>query len=253
MSTLKKNKDRFWVVDISNSFTKFALSNSDRLFKIHRYPTPRINSHWIQKKFRSTHFPVVLSSVVPQKTTLFKMNLQSPLHLLNGKTAQGIQIDYPKPNQIGADRIANAIAAFQIYGGPAVVIDFGTAVTFDVISKKGFYSGGIIAPGLNVMTHYLHEKTALLPLIKITKPKAIIGKSTREAMLSGAVYGYQGLVKEILLRLKNELKESPKVIATGGQASIVTEGLSQVHQRDPDLTLQGLRLFYQFKKNNFPF
>ena len=245
----KVSLDPFWVVDISNSFTKFALSNEVEILNVFRHPTPKISKKWIRKTFLKKNYPIVLCSVVPKKTTLFKKNIEAPLHLLTGKTAKGITIDYPKPEQIGADRIANAIAAYHLYGGPAVVIDFGTAVTFDVVTQQGAYAGGIIAPGLNVMTHYLHEKTALLPLIDIQKPKQIIGKSTREAMLSGAVYGYQGLVKEILLRVKKELKGNPKVIATGGQATIVTNGIPQINKVDPHLTLQGLRLFYRYRIN----
>ncbi len=248
MIPLKIPPKQFWVIDISNSFTKYAISDSDQLFKVHRYPTPKINREWIKKTFLKNKLSIVLSSVVPKKTALFQKTAGSKLSLLTGKTARGIKIDYPQPEQIGADRIANAIAAFQIYGGPSVVIDFGTAVTFDVITQKGFYAGGVIAPGLNVMTHYLHEKTALLPFIQIQKPKQIIGKSTQEAMLSGAVYGYQGLVKEILLRLEKELKGKLTVIATGGQAEIVTDGIAKIDHVNPLLTLQGLRLYYQHLK-----
>ncbi|MES2309536.1 MAG: type III pantothenate kinase [Verrucomicrobiota bacterium] len=248
---MQKKVDRssdFWVIDISNSFTKFALSNPKKLLKVYRYPTPKISKAWIQKTFLSKKIPIVLGSVVPQKTALFQKIASPHLFLLNGKTAKGITIDYPKPAQIGADRIANAIAAQHLYGTPAIVIDFGTAVTFDVVTAEGAYAGGVIAPGLNAMTQYLHEKTALLPAIQIQKPKRAIGKSTKEAMLSGTVFGYRGLVKEILLHLKKELKGTPRVIATGGQALVVTQGLSEIKKVNPLLTLEGLRLFYSYLK-----
>ena len=117
----------------------------------------------------------------------------------------GIGIDYPKPATIGADRLANAIAAHARFGAPVVVVDFGTAVTFDVVDAAANYTGGIIAPGLSAMTDYLHEKTALLPRIKIAEPESVVGKNTRGAMLSGAVHGYRGLIAELVRQLKREL------------------------------------------------
>ena len=115
-------------------------------------------------------------------------------------------IDYPKPDSIGPDRLANAVAARKRFGAPVVVVDFGTAVTFDVVNRAGNYAGGIIAPGLAAMTDYLHEKTALLPRIKIREVKTVVGKSTEQAMLVGAVHGYRGLVRELIAELKRELK-----------------------------------------------
>ena len=119
---------------------------------------------------------------------------------------RGVGIDYPKPDSIGPDRLANAVAARKRFGAPVVVVDFGTAVTFDVVNSKGDYDGGVIAPGLAAMTDYLHEKTALLPRIKIREIKTVIGKSTEQAMLIGAVHGYRGLVRELIAELKRELK-----------------------------------------------
>jgi type III pantothenate kinase len=116
----------------------------------------------------------------------------------------GIGIDYPDPDSIGADRLANAAACALLHGAPGIVVDFGTAVTFDVISKSGNYIGGVIAPGLNAMTGYLHDRTALLPNIKLREPRSAVGRSTEQAMLSGAVHGYRGLVKEILARIRAE-------------------------------------------------
>jgi type III pantothenate kinase len=153
-----------------------------------------------------------------------------------------VGIDYPKPESIGADRLANSAACAAFYGTPAVVVDFGTAVTFDVLSAEGFYIGGAIAPGLNAMTNYLHEKTALLPLVKLKEPKSAIGRSTSEAMLSGAVHGYRGLIQEILAQITAEAfrKKNPIVVATGGDAKLIAGKLAIFDHVDPLLTLRGL-------------
>src|SRR5205814_3055404 len=123
---------------------------------------------------------------------------------LGPKTLREIGTDYPRPNTIGPDRLANALAAYHRFGAPVVVVDFGTAVTFDVVDRAGNYIGGIIAPGLAAMTDYLHEKTALLPTIRIREIKSVIGRSTEQAMLVGAVHGYRGLIRGLLLELKQE-------------------------------------------------
>ena len=166
-----------------------------------------------------------------------------PLLELTPKTVCGVGIDYPKPDSIGPDRLANAVAARQRFGAPVIVVDFGTAVTFDVINRAGNYAGGIIAPGLAAMTDYLHEKTALLPRIKIAEVKTAIGKSTEQAMLIGAVHGYRGLVRELVAELKRELRvKNLPVVATGGYAKLMAAKLPEISAVAPDLTLEGLRL-----------
>ena len=156
---------------------------------------------------------------------------------------RGVGIDYPKPASIGPDRLANAVAVRHHFGAPSVVVDFGTAVTFDAVNRAGNYAGGIIAPGLAAMTEYLHEKTALLPRIKIRETRGVIGKSTEEAMLIGAVHGYRGLVRELLLELKRELSARKlPVVATGGYAELIAAKLPEIAAVDPLLTLEGLRL-----------
>jgi type III pantothenate kinase len=150
-------------------------------------------------------------------------------------------IDYPLPEQIGADRLANAAGVLTRHGAPAIIIDFGTAVTFDVISDQPAYCGGVIAPGLGAMSGYLPGKTALLPVIELEEPASAIGKSTEHAMQAGAVFGYRGLVKEIIARIRKELSGTPKIIATGGDAALIARGLSEIEAVDPDITLDGLR------------
>jgi type III pantothenate kinase len=193
---------------------------------------------------------VALCSVVPRATPLVKKFVQATWKFevleLHAGTIRGVGIDYPKPNSIGPDRLANAVAARRRFGAPVVVVDFGTAVTFDVVDARGSYVGGIIAPGLSVMTNYLHEKTALLPKIQIRDVRTAIGKSTEEAMLVGAVHGYRGLVRELIGELKREL-HAPKlpVVATGGYAKLIAARLPEIVAVAPDLTLEGLRLVWQ--------
>ncbi len=191
----------------------------------------------------------VICSVVPEATPRVFKSIRSgwkfdPL-MLNHRTLLGVGIDYPNPQTIGPDRLSNALAVHVLYGAPALVVDFGTAVTFDVVNRKGNYVGGIIAPGLAAMTDYLHEKTALLPRIKIQEVNAVIGKNTQEAMLIGAVHGYRGLVRELITRLKTELK-APRlpIIATGGYAGLMAKGLPEIRKVDPLLTLEGLRIHW---------
>ena len=169
-----------------------------------------------------------------------------PLLELTSKTVRGVGIDYPKPDTIGPDRLANAVAARKHFGAPVVVVDFGTAVTFDVVNSSGNYTGGIIAPGLAAMTDYLHEKTALLPKIKIRETKNVIGKSTEQAMLAGAVHGYRGLVRELVAALKRELRvKKLPVVATGGCARLIASKLPEISAVEPNLTLEGLRLTWR--------
>ncbi|HRT57318.1 MAG TPA: type III pantothenate kinase [Candidatus Paceibacterota bacterium] len=190
-----------------------------------------------------------LCSVVPRATPIIKRVLRQRWNLpaleLSAATVRGVGIRYPRPETIGPDRLANAVAARHRFGAPVVVVDFGTAVTFDVVNKEGSYVGGIIAPGLAAMTDYLHEKTALLPRIRIHETHSVIGRSTEEAMLIGAVHGYRGLVRELILELKCELG-APRlpVVATGGYARLIAAALPEISAVDPLLTLEGLRLVW---------
>jgi type III pantothenate kinase len=186
-------------------------------------------------------------SVVPKVTPFVQRAVwkiwKLKLYELTAKTLIGVGIDYPKPHTIGPDRLANAVAARSEFGAPVVVVDFGTAVTFDVVDARGNYVGGIIAPGLAAMTDYLHEKTALLPRIKIREAKSAIGKSTEAAMLAGAVHGYRGLVRELVMQLKRELRAKHlPVVATGGYAKLIAAKLPEISRVEPNLTLKGLRL-----------
>lgn len=199
-----------------------------------------------------------LCSVVPRATPIIRRTLRQRWNLtcleLSAATVRGIGINYPRPETIGADRLANAVAARHRFGSPVVVVDFGTAVTFDVVDRKGDYVGGIIAPGLAAMTDYLHEKTALLPRIRIRETRSVIGRSTEEAMLIGAVHGYRGLVRELILELKRHLGAPHlPVVATGGYARLIAAGLPEISAVAPLLTLEGLsRVWHDAQSESKP-
>jgi type III pantothenate kinase len=154
----------------------------------------------------------------------------------------GFQIKIDNPDEVGADRLLNSLAAHQAYGGPLVVIDFGTATTFDVVDKDGAYLGGIIAPGINLSIEALHKAAARLPRIGIGRPQAVIGRSTVPAMQSGVYWGYVGLIEGLVARIQAEYGDHLKVIATGGLAPLLAEGTTAIETIAPDLTLDGLRL-----------
>jgi type III pantothenate kinase len=154
----------------------------------------------------------------------------------------GFAIQVDQPNEVGADRLLNALAAHHRYRGPLVVIDFGTATTFDVVDEDGAYLGGVIAPGINLSIEALHQAAARLPRIGIGRPRSVIGKSTVPAMQSGIYWGYVGLIEGLVARIKAEYGRPLKVIATGGLAPLFAESTLAIEKTDPDITLEGLRL-----------
>jgi type III pantothenate kinase len=160
-------------------------------------------------------------------------------------TRTGIAIHYDNPQEVGADRIANSVAAFEKYGGPCVIVDFGTAITFDVISEKGDYLGGIIAPGIGISAEALFERAARLPRVEVREPARVIGANTVGSMQSGLFYGSVGLMDGILDRLAAELGRKMKVVATGGQAPLVATASKYKPPVDSSLTLEGLRIIYE--------
>ncbi|HEY5043591.1 MAG TPA: type III pantothenate kinase [Verrucomicrobiae bacterium] len=248
------------IFDIGNTHTHIGLANDRLVLKQTDIPTLAWfggGAAALVKKFAGAQKieGAILCSVVPRATPFVRKTVRAVWKLnpleLNAKTVCGVGIDYPKPDSIGPDRLANAVAAKFHFGTPVVVVDFGTAVTFDVVNAKGSYAGGIIAPGLAAMTDYLHEKTALLPKIKIREIKTAVGKSTEQAMLVGAVHGYRGLVRGLIGELKRELhaRKLP-VVATGGCAKLIAAKLPEISAVAPDLTLEGLRLVWQGKIRN---
>src|SRR5437868_287171 len=218
----------YLLIDISNSYAKFAFASKKRVSAPARVSTGDLTSAVVagflkKRKVRK----VVASSVVPEKNSavLKAANKKVNVLRLDWKLNLGVGIDYPKPQSIGADRLANAAAVAELYGFPAIVVDFGTAVTFDIVSDRRTYVGGVIAPGLEAMTNFLYQRTALLPRISLKEPRSAIGRSTIGAMMSGAVFGYRGLVREILSRIKEQRfrRQQVKVVATGGHAQLIAK------------------------------
>src|SRR5215217_5329047 len=246
MSIVARGTD-YLLIDVSNSYAKLAFSSTERVSTPARIATEKLSSRLVATFLRRRDVrKVVVSSVVPAKNDaiLNAAKKRAEMLWLDWKLKLGVAVDYPKPQSIGADRLANAAAVAQIYGVPAIVVDFGTAVTFDVVSGRRAYVGGVIAPGLEAMTNYLYQRTALLPQLSLKEPRGAIGKSTIHAMLSGAVFGYRGLVREILAQVRAEQFPRKKVhiVATGGYARLIARGLPQIRVVHPNLTLEGLRI-----------
>jgi type III pantothenate kinase len=236
----------YLLVDISNSYTKLAFASITRLSVPVRIATTKLSSGLIAGLLRRQKVKKIFeSSVVPKKKpAILKAARKVDVICLDSTLKLGLTIDYSKPKSIGADRLANAVAVTELYGFPAIVVDFGTAVTFDIVSGHRKYIGGVIAPGLEAMTNFVYQRTALLPKISLKEPRSAIGRSTIEAMLSGAVIGYRGLVREILAQIRAEQFPRKKcyVVATGGYARLIARQLPEIGAIRPHLTLEGLRI-----------
>src|SRR6478672_8464878 len=205
----------YLLIDVSNSFAKLAFASRDRIARPDRIETARLTNAWLRKYLqkRKVKGSIVVSSVVPKRNNEIRKAAHglAPVLWIGPQIELGIQIDYPRPLTIGADRLANAAAIAALYRSPGIVVDFGTAVTFDIVAKNRSYIGGVICPGLEAMTNFLYQRTALLPKLSLREPKRAVGKSTMEAMRAGAVFGYRGLVREILARIRAEKFPRKKV------------------------------------------
>lgn len=195
---------------------------------------------------------IVISCVVPPIIWILKkMSADyfkvSPI-IVGPGIKTGIYIKTDNPKEVGADRIVNAIAAYKLYGGPVIIIDFGTATTFCAVNKDGVYLGGAIAPGIEISAEALAEKTAKLPKIEVTKPQHSIGSNTIAAMKSGIFFGYLGLTNELIRRFKRELGEDSLVVATGGYSELIGNECKLIDKINPFLTLIGLYLVYEMNK-----
>lgn len=195
---------------------------------------------------------IVITCVVPQLHDTLRVMSERYFELtplfVDHTTKTGLTILYDNPSELGADRIVNAVAAVEKYGAPCVVIDFGTATTFNAINSKREYLGGIIAPGLMTAADALFARAARLPRVAIERPKKVIATSTIEAMKSGLFYGYGSLVDGLIERMLEEMEETPKVIATGGLAELMEHASRYKYQIDENLTLDGLRIVYELNK-----
>lgn len=247
-------------IDVGNSSTHYGIVDGQAVMHTGHFPTQafRQGSSAAFAAAIAAHLEAVegiaFCSVVPEINAALQATLHGfklPIFHLTHKTCVGLELAYPSPEEIGQDRIANAIAAQAYYGVPAVILDLGTAVTFDIVSSVG-YEGGIIAPGLAVMTRYLHEQTALLPKLSETdllKVEGAIGKSTVHAMKIGVAVGFSGMLDALLGRVLNELRargEAPPVIlSTGGSIANLTSDWAQKSRFIADLTLIGLGLAFE--------
>ncbi len=243
------------VLDIGNTHTHLGLATARRIGRSLDVAT----SGWFDgtaaraaDRFVGTR-PLegaALCSVVPRATQRVRRAMLDAWGIvpfeLTHRTVRGLGIDYPHPASIGPDRLANAVAARRRYGAPVLVLDFGTAVTLDVVNESGDYVGGIIAPGLAALTDYLHEKTALLPRVRIREVRKAIGRSTAEAMRIGAVLGYRGLIRTLVAEVRRELGCSRlPVVATGGYAGLMARSLPEIMAVAPRLTLEGVLQVWQ--------
>ena len=242
-------------IDVGNTSIHYGLVSGQNVQSAGHFPTHNFDST-PSAEFAQAVAPLIAQakgvsycSVVPainENLCASLTEFAKPIFHLTCETCAGLDLAYPKPHEIGEDRIANAIAAQEFYRIPAIVIDMGTAVTFDIISRQG-YEGGIIAPGLAVMTHYLHEQTALLPELKpedLVNVEGAIGKSTVDAMKLGVAVGFSGMVQSILNKVTDGLAErgepNPVVLSTGGSVANLTKEWVQKSEFVQDLTLMGL-------------
>jgi type III pantothenate kinase len=196
---------------------------------------------------------VIISTVVPPIMYSFQRAIRKYLKLepiiVGPGIKTGINIKYDNPKEVGADRIVNAVAAHEIYGGPVIIVDFGTAITFCAISKNADYLGGVISPGIKIAVEALFQRAAKLPRIELSKPNNVIGKNTVASMQSGVIFGYAGMIDSIVNRIKKELGDKNiKVIATGGLARMIAEETESIDKINPFLTLEGLRIIYYKNK-----
>lgn len=199
---------------------------------------------------------IVLGSVVPPLTLAFQRladrHLEGRIMVIGPGVKTGVRLRVDNPSEVGADRIANTLAAHRRYGGPAVVVDFGTSTNFDVVSAEGDFLGGSFAPGIEIASESLFGRASRLFRVPLTPPRNAIGKNTADCLRSGIVFGYVGLVEGLLARIVAELGTKPRIIATGGLATTIAPLAPSIERVDEDLTLEGLRLLWELNATGAP-
>jgi type III pantothenate kinase len=243
-----------WAVLIGNTRTVSALMRGDTILKRVIVPTATLKSAgmaglWAKKLRRLSQVEgIVVASVVPPVDKHLEKSIRKAFglkpHFVTHQSPVGVKVDIKKPAQVGADRLANAVAAKEFYGSPVIVVDYGTGTTFDVVNKAGDYFGGAILPGLGISTRALHEFTAKIPLVKFEKVKFAIGRTTEEAVRAGVYHGAIGTTKELLLAIRKELKSNAPAIATGGFCKVFEKTRLFKHV-EPDLTLKGIAAIWR--------
>ncbi len=254
------------VIDVGNTNTVLGLYRDRELLRSWRVATDKsrtVDEYGIlvHDLFRLSdlHFDdigdVIISCVVPPMLGILEGLCRSYFrrapYVVGPGIKTGMPIQYDNPREVGADRIVNAVAAFEKYRRSLIVVDFGTATTFDYISAKGVYQGGAIAPGIGISAEALFERASKLPRVEFSRPPQVIAKNTVNSMQSGIFYGYVGLVDGIVERMRQEARDEPLVVATGGLAGVIAPASATIVEVDPDLTLEGLRIIYQRNKGGF--
>ncbi len=248
------------VIDVGNSNIVLGVYDGSSLIHDWRIATDKARTHdeygiLINQLFRlsgidpNTVDGIIISSVVPPLTGVLELLARKYFNTIALVVGPGIKtgmpIHYDNPKEVGADRIVNSVAGFELYRSSLIIVDFGTATTFDYVNAKGEYCGGAIAPGLMISMEALFQRASKLPRVEVVKPPSVIAKNTVNSMQAGIVYGYVGLVDGIVTRMKGEGKDNPTVIATGGLARLIAPESKVIDHVEEFLTLEGLRILYQ--------
>jgi type III pantothenate kinase len=251
-------------IDVGNTNIVFGIYDEKNIIDYWRinsdpHKTPDEYGILIREALKSANIIIkdidhaIMASVVPPLTTTimrmshryFKVNA----FIVDENTRTGIKICYDNPRDVGADRIVNAVAAHKLYGGPVIITDFGTATTFCAVSRESEYLGGVITPGIVISLEALFQKTAKLPKVILEAPKTVIGRDTISSIQSGIIYGYAGLVDEVIERIKGEMDGDPYVVATGGLAEVIAPHTKNIKEINPMLTLEGLRMVFEMNRS----
>lgn len=249
------------VVDVGNTNIVLGLYEGSNLLHHWRLSTNRsstvdeygvlmMNLFQLAGVRREEFDGVIVSCVVPPLMSMLEQLFAkyvpgSKVLVVGPGIKTGLNIRYENPREVGADRIVNAVAGIERYGAPLVIVDFGTATTFDYIDESGAYLGGAIVPGIGISTEALYKRAAKLPRIELAKPRTVIGRNTVTAMQAGIIFGYAGQVDGIVTRIRREFKVQPRVVATGGMAELIAAESETIEQVDALLTLEGLRILYE--------